>query len=76
MCPPLNFKGNFAPTAPLVGAVPALVSSWHGTNNVLICLEAQALLLSQLVWGMLLFGSGRDEIALSLWAEWMQCASD
>lgn len=42
----LMFKGNFAPTIALAGAVPTLASAGHVTSNLSISLKAQSPLIS------------------------------
>ena len=45
-CPLLMFKGDFAPTTALVGAIPTLASAGCVTSNLFISLKAQAILIS------------------------------
>lgn len=40
------FKGNFAPAAALVGAIPTLARAGCVTSNLFASLKAQALLIS------------------------------
>lgn len=42
----LIFKGSFAPTTALGGAIPTLTSAGHVPSNLFITLKAEALLIS------------------------------